>query len=193
MVPDPGADALRSEGPDHEPELQRPEPAPELDPPVPVVVHPALQTGLQVFRHDGEGPDEGLGVPDEVGRAVEVGEHPLVGIEHEGVRVFDPAAHPPELGEDQGRPRVGRIHMEPDVVVPADASDLLQRVNGGGPGGAHGRHHGEGGPAPPAVLFDGTFQFPGDHGVLPVHRDLPEVLPPDSRDHHCLLDGGMGL
>ena len=50
-------------------------------------------------------------------RAVEVDHQPLARVEGDGVRELD-SFHPlPELGTHEGRPGVGGVHMEPELLL----------------------------------------------------------------------------
>ena len=51
------------------------------------------------------------------GGAVEVDHHPLGGIEGERLRVLHARHEVPELGADERRARVRRVHVHPDAFL----------------------------------------------------------------------------
>ena len=57
------------------------------------------------------------GVPDPHGGAVEVDQHPLVGVEVEAVRQLHPVQERPELRADEGATRVRRVYVEPQSLT----------------------------------------------------------------------------
>ena len=193
MIPHLRPDPLGPEGPEHEPELQGAEPSSELDPPVPVVLHPSSFTRFQVFGKDIKGSDKRFRVLYIISRAVEIREHPLVGIEHEAVRFLYPIAHPAEFGEHQPGPCIGSIHMEPDVAPAANSSDLGKGIDSGGPCRSHGGHHRKGAESGFHVTNDRLFKLIWHHGKGIVHLHFPELFPSETCNLHILLDGGMGL
>src|SRR5215468_8698471 len=89
--------------PDHEPELQCPETAPELDVPIAVIDYGAAGCcGVaKVLGQDRKGVDQRLAVGDPETIAVEVGEHPLVWIEGVAIRQLDAFLDPPQFGADR--------------------------------------------------------------------------------------------
>ena len=57
---------------------------------------------------------------------------PFRGVESNAVRILN-ARHPlSELGTDEGRPSIGRVYVEPEVLVLANGSQLVQVVKGTG-------------------------------------------------------------
>jgi len=113
MLPDHGPDALDAVGTEDKPQLEGAEPAPELNSPVPVVADLGIHAGFQVFGVDLERPDERARILDEIGRTVEIGQHPLMRVEDEGIRLFDAVQDPAFLGADGSRSGISGIDMEP--------------------------------------------------------------------------------
>ena len=114
----------------HEPQLERPETASQRHLPVPVVEHRAARRRLvqQVLGQDGQGVDQGSAVGYPEAGAIEVGEHPFVGIETVTVGVFDTVMQVMVFRADDGRAGHGGIHVEPQALHSADPPDIRNRV-----------------------------------------------------------------
>ena len=91
MLTDHRPQSLDTIAPDHEPQLERTESAPELNAPIAIVDDLGIVRRPEVFGSGLEGPEKGGRVANVVRRAVEVGQHPFVGIEDEAVRALDSA------------------------------------------------------------------------------------------------------
>lgn len=128
---------------DDEPQLEGAEAFAERDLPVHVVDGEARVLVLEVQRLDVEGTVQCVAVlhPSRArekeirplmlkrsklfpsighsphGSAVEVHHHPLAGVEGDGVRELDARQPAPELGADEGGAGVGRVHVQPKVLL----------------------------------------------------------------------------
>ena len=188
MLPDESLQALDAVRTDDEPELQRPEPPPELDAPVPIIFDIRIDAGLEVFGMDLERSKERPRVLDEIGRAVEIGQHPFVGIEDERIHEFRAVQHPAHLGQEGGRPGVSGVHVEPDAVAAGDLADRPQRIDRRGRCRPD-RRHDAGRPKTPGLVFaDGRLELFGDDGEFGVRGNEAEVFPPIAGDLDPFLD-----
>ena len=121
-------------------------------------------------------------IPDEETIAIEIGEHPFVGIEAVAVGEFQPGVNVAEFGTERRRPGHGCIHMQPQLMLPANSANFRHRIEGIGRRGADRsadkkRHH------PSAtVLFDLLRQRLRADGELFVHFDRTQVFLPDPGD-----------
>ncbi len=70
-------------------------------------------------------------------------EEPLVGIDRHRVRLGEAREAAGELLEERPRTAVARIHMQPDIVLPAHGRQRGQAIHGSGPGRAERRHDGK--------------------------------------------------
>ena len=134
-----------------------------------------------------------LGIPHEIGAAVEAHPHPLVGIHYDGIRGLDALPHPAALGQDHGRARQGRVHVEPEAVCRSEAGNALHIVQGGGGSGAYGGHHRAGDAARGQIRLDGSFQQVQSQGVVLVSIDEVQVLPAKTRQEGGLGNRAVGL
>src|SRR5260370_32659629 len=134
MPPDMELQSLYPVMPDHEPQLQRAEAPTQRNMPVTVVGHLAGSRGLraQILRHYREAIDQRLAVGHIEATAVEVGEHPLVGVKDVAVSQLYSPVHGAELRTQRRRARHGRIGVQPEAVLAADGADLRQRIESHG-------------------------------------------------------------
>ena len=132
VLPDERLQVLHAVQPQHEPQLQGPEAASQWNLPVAVVRHTAVLVVPQVQGIDVEGVHQPRGIFQPHGRAVEVDQHPLVGIEVEGVSSFYALHQVSEFRADEGRTRVGGVHVEPNVLLVADDADFVESVESAG-------------------------------------------------------------
>ena len=118
---------------EHEPELERPEPAAQRDLPVAVVDDGAgVGRGVaQVLRQDRQGAGEGGPVGDPEERRVEAGEQPLVRVGGVAVGPLDAGLQRPQFGDDGADAGVGGVDVQPDAVLLADRAELGERVDRG--------------------------------------------------------------
>ena len=193
VLPQPPAQPLDAEAPQHEPELQGAEAPPQRNPPVAVVDHLGIALGAQVLGLDGAGSKQGRAIAHEVGRAVEVGEEPLVRVEDEGVGVLRSGDDVPVLGEDGRAAGEGGIHVEEDLLRGAERGDLRQGIERGAARRADRRHHRGGDVAAPAIGGDGFAERGDGHGVSSVHRDPPQARTPEPSQERRLLHRGVGF
>src|SRR5690606_35161364 len=107
MAPQHVPKALRTVTPKDKPELERAEAPPELNPPVAEIDHVRIMGGAEIFGRRAERAEERVRVPDEVRRAVKIGEQPLVRIEHERLGVLHAIEDPAALGEDRRGTGIG--------------------------------------------------------------------------------------
>ena len=104
MGADVAAEALGAVVAQNEPELQRPKPAAEGDLPVSVIEDLSRFGGAvpEVLRRHRQRADERAPVRDPEAVAVEVREHPLVGVEAVGIGQLDAFLEVAELGTEEG-------------------------------------------------------------------------------------------
>ena len=141
MEPQLFLQCFHPEAAQHKPQLERPETPAQRHAPVAIIVYLSLVGRAEVFRHDLQCPQKRIFIFYKIGRAVEVGEQPLVRIENKAVGLPDPFDHPAVFRQDQGGARKRGIDMQPDVVSGTECGDLFQRIDGRGPRGAQGSYH----------------------------------------------------
>ena len=166
--------------------------------PVPVIEDRARLRGLvlQVLGRDRERTDESVAVRDPETVAVEVREHPLVRVEAIAVGEIEPVVHSPELGAERGRPRHGRVDVEPDAFVATDPSDLGHRVDRVRRSRPHRRADEAGQLSGAAVLRDPSRERVRPHREAVVDVDQSQVLRFDRRSFYCSInvpDRGVSL
>src|SRR5438067_926344 len=93
----------------------------------------------QILRSDTEGVDQLRAISDVITTAIEIGEEPFMGVEDVAVSEFNSLVNVAEFGADRRRARHGRVHVQPDVVLAADASDLFDGIDGKRRSGAYSR------------------------------------------------------
>ena len=132
--PDVSADALHPERSDHKPQLEGPEPPSEGYLPVPVVDHcpGGSRLVLEVLGQDGQRLDQLGPIGDIEGGAVEVGQHPLVGVE----RVAVDQLGAPGAGDRQVVGLLVATTSKRTQLSPVQALRPRQRVHGVVPAGA---------------------------------------------------------
>src|SRR5882672_5791938 len=115
----------------HEPQLERPEPAAELNVPVAVVKNRAGFAGLvlQIFRKHAQSLDQRPAVGKKERAAIEVGEHPLVRIEAVAIGKFQTVLNPAKFFAQSGSARHRGVDMEPNTLLAADGPDFLDGVH----------------------------------------------------------------
>lgn len=101
VLPDKFLQVLHAVEPQNEPQLQGSETSAQGDLPMSVIRGGALLLVLEVQGIDVEGVHQPGGVLQPHGGAVEVDQHPLVGVEVEGVGSFDAFEQVTELGADE--------------------------------------------------------------------------------------------
>ena len=193
MLGEADADALRPEMAQDRPELQRPEPPAELHAGVHQVADRARFRRPQVVGRQRERRAHDVHAAAVERAEVERREEPLVRVDHEGVR---PAAAVEDVLRlrDQGRdPGVGRVDVQPQALVRAEAGDGVDRVDAGGRGGAHRGDHRQRGHAARAVGRDRLPQRVGPHAELRVRRDPGQRVVAESERHDRLVDRRMRL
>src|SRR4051794_31005338 len=141
MVAHHRAQPLDSITAQHKPELEGPEASAELNTPVPEIDYRVVLRSTEILRGDPERAEQGLAVPDVVGAAVEVDQHPLVGIDHHAVRLLHTLKQRTELRNDGSSSSIGRVHMKPDGVLLADLGDGRKRIDSSGRGGSNRGYH----------------------------------------------------
>lgn len=177
-VADVSLEALDAEAPEHEPQLEGAEAAAQGDLPVAVVGDELVVAELvpQVGGLDAQGLDEPGAAADPDGGAVKGGEHPLVRVEAEGVEGLKGRGEVLVLVEEEGRPRVGGVDVDPDLVGGAEAGpegldDGLEVVDGAHVGGAERRGEVEGVEAEGAEVGDGGLEGDAGHGEAVLLKD----------------------
>src|SRR4030042_2718853 len=93
---------------------------------------------FKVFRNKFKGINKGFTVLDIIGRAIEVGEQPFMRIKYKAICLFNSTDHPAIFGQDQGRPCMGSVNMQPYLILCTNCSNILKRINGCGTGSAKG-------------------------------------------------------
>ena len=189
------AQSLHAVVADHEPELEGAEAAAQGDVPVAVVDDGARLGGCvaQVLGEHAQRVDQALAVGHVEAVAVEVGEHPLVRVEAVAVGLLQAGVDPAEFGAQASGAGHGRIHVQPDAVLPADAADGGQGIDSMGGGGAHSGADEAGGQSGLAVLGELAGQGRRAHGELRVDVDQPQVAAAQAGDLDRLFHGGVSL
>ena len=188
VLPQDRLQALHAVALDDPPELERAEPPAELDAPVAEVDHLGVVRRAEVLGARREGAEQRIHVPHEVGGAVEVDQHPLVGIEHEAVGVLDAVDDPALLGQD-GRGAGVRRHRR---AARPHAAGRSRRWRGADRW-RWSRWCRWWPRRPPArmpcrdVGRDGRLQRLGPHGVRVIEVDEPQRLDAVSRQPHRLV------
>ena len=147
----------------------------------------------QILGQDAQRLDQCGAVGNPEAAAIEVGEQPLVRVEGVAARQLQPVDEAPVLGADGGAARVRGIDVKPDVLAAADLADGTHGIHGAGrrraDGGADHRGHGPGG----AIRGDRRLQRIDAHRIPLVGVDEPQVVAPEARNLHPLLDRGVGV
>ena len=176
-----------------EPKLERAEAAAQLDVPVPEVAHLAVLGRAQVAGIGAHDADQVLGIPHVVGAEVEAHAHPLVGVENQAVGPLHALPHPAALGQDHGRARQGRVHVEPHPVLLRDVRHGRHGIERRGARGAHGRPRARRAGGRSQILLDGRRQEIQAEGVVLVRGDQPQEAAAEARQQGGLLDGAVAL
>jgi hypothetical protein len=181
--------------PQHEPELERPEPPPERDLPVAVVDDLARGGGrvAQELGQDRQGLDQGAPVGDPEARAVEGGEQPLVGVGDEAVGPLQAVEQATVLGAHGGGAGHGPVDVQPRRGARRDLGHRRQRVDGQRAGGADRGHdqarHPPGGP----VVGDRGRQPVGPEGEGVVDLDRAHLVGGEAPHPGALGQRRVGL
>src|SRR5579864_3501529 len=122
--------SVNSIGANDTPELQRAKAPPKRNVPIAKVDHFATRRCCvsQILRSNRERLGEFPAVAHVKAGAIEVGEHPLVAIKTVAVGQFQPIMDVAEFPTKSSRPRMSRVHMQPDLVLTADRADLGQGI-----------------------------------------------------------------
>ena len=111
--------ALHSVMPDHKPQLQRAEAAPQLNMPVTIINDCSGFRRLisQILRQNAECLNQCLPVRYPEAAAIEVGKHPLMRIEVVAVRDVHPVLKVPKLRTEHRRSGHRGVYMQPEIVL----------------------------------------------------------------------------
>ena len=140
-------------------------------------------------------------LPVDQGGAVEGGEQPLVGIDHERVDPLDAAEALPDRRGEQCGAAVGAVHVEPELAFLGHVGHAVEVVDDAGVGGAPGGHHGDDVVAPRVGGQRGPQGLAGQAMVVDRHEerfDAEDVQRLAHRrvglladGHHRSLGGGV--
>ena len=114
-------------------------------------------------------------------------------VEAVAVGEFDAIVNEAEFRAERGSAAHGSIHVQPEIVVAADAgnfADGIDRIRRCCP---RRRANEAGNQTGLDVRFDLLRQRFGAHGEVLVHFDLPQVVRAHAGDLHRLFDGGVSL
>ena len=113
----------------------------------------------------------------------------------EGVAVgeLDARVSVAELGTKRRGAGHGGIHMQPHVVLAADAANLWQRVDGIGRRGTDGGADKAGNQSSLAIGFNLLCQRIRAHGKVLVDFDQTQMIEPHAGNLDVLLDGRVRL
>src|SRR4051812_11488066 len=100
------AKTIHAVAPDDEPELQRSEPAAQLDSPVAEVDDIRVSRRAEILGCHLKRTHQGILVSHEVRTTIEVDQKPLVRVEHKAVRPLHPIKQVPQLRNDGCRPGI---------------------------------------------------------------------------------------
>ncbi len=152
-----------------------------------------LLLGGHVVASEGVGAAQGLAVAHQE-RAGAVGqEEPLVGIEDQRVGELEAGeGFPAAFGQAEEGP-VGAVHVQPEPLLPGEAGELGQGVDGAGVDRAGVAHHQEGGEAAAAVLGHRLGQGVEADAEGPVRRHLAGVRRREAREGRGLGQRVVGL
>ena len=152
--------------------------------------HLALVAVFEVDRVHGEGVHREAGVLEPHGGAVEVDQHPLVGVEVERVGQLDPVEERSELGTNEGRSGIGCVHMQPEAKLVANRSNLQEVVEGTGGGGAEGGDHTEGDQSTLKIFLCCSFNGLSAETEVGIRLKKPHS---DTGKQACSLHTGVSL
>ena len=133
------------------------------------------------------------GLAHEMRRAVEVGQQPLVRVEHEAVGLLDALDHPALLVQQQRAAGPGGIDVQIEVVCATDLGDRAERIDRADAGSTKTGHDAGRHQALRAVGADRGLEQVGAHGEFFVGRDQAQLAPAEARDRDGLLDRGVGF
>lgn len=155
------------------PQLEGTESPPQGDLPVAVVRDEVAVAKLvpQVRRLDAQRLDQPRAPLDPDGRAVKRGEHPLVRVEVERVKIRKRGGNGLVLLEQQRRAGVGGVDVHPDLLRRVGVGrerrdDAGEVVDGAHVGAAQGRRQVEGLEAPRAKVGNGLCEGGAGHGEV---------------------------
>src|SRR5215467_2409764 len=168
----------------YEPQLQRPKPASQWNLPVAVVNDGTGLGGLiaKIFGQDAQCLDQRFAVGHPKAITVKVVEHPLVRVEAVAVSQLQTLVNVTNLGAERGRARHGCVNMQPDILLPAGASNFLDRVNRvGGSSPYCGTNKKRNQPSA-EIVCDVAGEEIGAHGEVAIHVDEVQVVKTDPGD-----------
>ena len=193
MFADSGGDTVAPERTKDHPRFERPEPPSELQPVVHIVDLAGPGVPGQILRRQREDGAQQIGAPHEQRAEVERNEHPLVRVDHDGVRELDAVHRPLPFRHERHRSTVRRVHVQPDAALPTHRRNLAYGIDA-----RRGRRadRGDDGhrPKPGAdVIFDRTAQRRDVQAKRFVARDADHVRFPEPEHDHRLVDRAVRL
>ena len=175
-------------GANHEPQLQRPEAASQLHRDLRVILNAVSILRDQIGRRDRHGFLQIIDRFHEMRRTVEIGHQPLMRVHHHRIRHLDPLGDAPEFRADQRGPGPCRVDMGEQTLLPRKRKHFIKAVAIAHSGAADDGDKGAGQVPRRSVFGYGGAQRVGPHRAGLVSLDLDQVLAPDPRQEHGLLD-----
>ena len=195
MPPQQRAQPGQPEPAQHEPQLQGAKTPAERDLPVAVVDDGAGGRCLvaQIRRADFKGSGQRAAIGDIQTAAIEVRQQPLVRIEAVAVGEFEAGKQGATFRQQRGAAGHRGVDVQPQALLAADAADGRQRVAGQRRGGADSRADERRRMAGRAIGFNLRRECVRIQREVRVDRNLAQLPSADPRDHHRLVERGMGL
>ena len=132
-------------------------------------------------------------VPDQRATRLERRVQPLVGIEGERIRLFDPRNPVGVPGCDGDEGTDASVNMEPEILFAGESRKRRQVVDGARVDRARGRDHAAGRKSVRPVFRDGGAQRIDVHSQRAVCRSAPQRLIAEAECLHRLAMTGMNL
>src|ERR1019366_5179922 len=130
----------------------------------------------KIFREDTQRVNEGLAVGHIETVAIEVGEHPLVGVKGVAVGKFDSILDVAELRTQCGGARHSGVHVKPEAVLAADGANGWQGIERGRRGSTHRSRNEEGYQTRLPVPLNLMSQGFGPHGKALISFQQAQVV-----------------
>merc|ERR1719495_3005726 len=158
--------------------------------PMSIVWHLSLMSMFQVHRIHRERFNGEARVLEPHCRAVKVDQHPLVGVEVEGISELYAVEKRSELRTYERGPGIGGVHVQPESQLLADWSDLLKIVKRARGGCALSSDHAEGDQSSLQILFCRSLQSLSSETEVSIGLEKPH---PDSSKQASPLHARVSL
>ena len=192
---DRGPERGQAEGLHGHPDLERPEPAGQLQATV-GEVDLAVAVGVVVVEVVGVNGERALqpgAVADQDTAALHRLEQPLVRVQGHRVRALDPGQQLPSLRSQRREAAVRRVHVQPQSFRGAHVSQVRQRIDGPGVSGPAAGAQGERDPARLTVGAHGGSHRPRLQPPAVVGGQHPDLVRPQPHRPGGPGQGGVSL